>query len=118
MDDKVIQWHNATNHFKGDHEKCLHPKDAGCYLWKDGEIGNNSLFLDLFLNSSSKLFYHADTSISTQMCESLHAIKTHFVNKLINWGSSWKYRMAAAILEANEEVEIRTLPGPQFTSIG
>lgn len=35
------------------------------------------------------------------MCESLHAIKAHFANKLICWKSSWTCRICAAILDFN-----------------
>lgn len=102
-EDKLQLWLNATAHYSGNHEACKHSEECQSYTWADADIGNNSFILDQFLLSSSKLLIKCDKSLSTQMCESLHAIKAHLASKMLNWGISWKYRIGASILTVNEE---------------
>ncbi|OHT16419.1 hypothetical protein TRFO_02672 [Tritrichomonas foetus] len=99
--EKVIQWINVSHHLMGKHQKCLH--EAKMYpIWKDGFHKENILILKLFLNSTAKLLLKCNDSVSTQMCESFHAIKCHFANKNTKWSESWRMRISSAILSINE----------------
>ena len=92
-EEKIQQWENASNHLVGDHTNCLHDKNQKCYNWKDGNSGNNKNILNLLLISSAKLLVHCNLNLSTQMCESFHATKSRFANKLLNWKTSWITRI-------------------------
>lgn len=93
-------WLNVEKHFDGDHSCCMphRPTDR----WSGIDVGNNRELLRAFLKKTSGLLYKCDTRHSTQMCESLHAVKAHFANKLYSWKTSWAPRICAAILTVNE----------------
>lgn len=97
---KRDQWMNVPNHLAGDHSKCL--EHGECKIWGKIAEANNRKVLEEFLEATAPLFEKVNSCHSTQMCESLHAVKAHFANKLINWQSSWGARVAAAILSVNE----------------
>ena len=104
INEKTKQWINAANHLIGDHSKCIHGTlDDSYTIWNAGQENEQDLqCLKLFLTSSAKLLMHCDTNVSTQMCESFHAVKAHLANKLLNWSTSWEIRVACAILNINE----------------
>ena len=98
---KREQWLNVPNHLAGDHSKCL--EHGECKSWPKINEENNREVLVEFLKSTVSLLERVDPHHSTQMCESLHAVKAHFANKLTNWQTSWAARVAAAILSVNED---------------
>ena len=55
-----------------------------------------------FLCMTSKYLDKCGRLISTQMNESLHALKAHYANKLFCWGKAWTARVCVAILQVNE----------------
>lgn len=107
IEDKISLWLNVSQHLAGDHSKCLKHKE--CKPWKDIDVGNNRQVLDDFLEKTKDLLLKCDRYHSTQMCESLHAVKVHFANKNIAWKSSWAPRICAAILSVNEKHWAMTL---------
>lgn len=95
IEDKISLWLNVSQHLAGDHSKCL--KHKKCKPWKDIDVGNNRQVLDDFLEKTKDLLLKCDQCHSTQMCESLHAVKVDFANKNI------------AILSVNEKHWAMTL---------
>lgn len=98
-EDKIDLWMNVVEHFSGNHTSCIKHKPTR--IWSGILIDGNKEALTTFLKKASKLLTKCNTAHSTQMCESLHAIKAHFANKLICWKSSWTCRICAAILDFN-----------------
>ena len=92
---------NVSEHLSGNHNKCMQHKE--CEPWKYINVGNNRQILDDFLEKTKPLLAKCDRIHSTQMCESLHAVKSHYANKNIAWKSSWMPRVCAAILSLNEK---------------
>lgn len=97
---KKWKWCNAVNHFAGDHSDC--PAHGEAMPWRDIDVGENRQLLTEFLEKTAQLFDKCDPRHSTQMCESLHAVKAHYANKLYAWQTSWAARICAAILSVNE----------------
>ena len=97
---KKSKWCNAVNHFAGDHSNC--PSHGHTVPWRDIDVGGNRRILTEFLEKTAQLFDKCDLRHSTQMCESLHAVKAHYANKLFAWQTSWAARICAAILSVNE----------------
>lgn len=71
--------------------------------WADINVGNSLELLNKFLEKNADLLSKCDLTMSTQMNESLHAMKAHFASKNICWKSSWPARVSASILNLNED---------------
>ena len=97
---KKSKWMNVVRHFDGDHSDCEPHSEVP--RWIDIDRGENRELLSQFLAKSSALFDRCTMQHSTQMCESLHAVKAHFADKMVAWKTSWAARIAAAILSVNE----------------
>lgn len=99
-EERIDLWLNAYYHYIGDHSCCNHA-DHESYDWpqKSNEESRKALYS--FLLKSAKLLNSRPDRISTQMCESLHAIKAKMASKRISWKISWKARVYAAILDVN-----------------
>ena len=98
---KEALWLNVSEHLDGNHKKCLPHKE--CERWAKINEGNNREVLDRFLDKTKELLTKCDRIHSTQMCESLHSVKSHYANKSTAWKSSWAPRICAAILNINEK---------------
>ena len=97
---KIFLWRNVVNHFSGNYSDCL--KHKPIHIWNGISIECNKDALITFIDKTCKLLTKCSVAHSTQMRESLHAVKAHFANKMICWKSSWTARICAAILDFNE----------------
>ena len=103
LEQKKYLWEVVTiEHFSGSHEHCV-PHGATAQ-WRFCREADRVQALKEFLMLTSKYLDKCGRLISTQMNESLHAMKAHCANKLFCWGRSWSARVCVAILQANEPV--------------
>ena len=101
LEEKKHFWEVVTiEHFSGVHEHC--PEHKEVKAWKYHLDENHMSALREFLIATSKYLDKCGRLISTQMNESLHALKAHYANKLFCWGRSWTGRVCVAILQINE----------------
>ena len=101
-DKKKELWVLSVDHICGNHEHCLHDADQECWLWEDAHDEEKTTALLNFLNDATYLFDWCQTVHSTQLNESLNAIKAHFADKNLRWQSSWVGRVACAVCQLNE----------------
>ena len=98
---KKFYWETVTvEHFSGNHENC--PLHKGVTRWRYGDDQRHVEALKEFLLQTSHYLDKCGRLISTQMNESLHAIKAHYADKMFCWGHSWTARVCVAILQVNE----------------
>lgn len=119
VETKKMHWQNALRHYTGNHEKCLHDKiqfddnddeddnekkktKRKSFTWKNKHNPQAVNALKELLKKTSFLFDKVGLSTSTQLCECLHSLKARLASKQINWQSSWRARVCAAILDINE----------------
>ena len=102
IDKKISCWKNSYSHYCGDHSNCKHSAEKEVYEWefRHEDIARQKLFE--LIKESIPILESTAYNVSTQLCESMHAIKTRFANKNIAWQSSWKARVCAAILQIND----------------
>ena len=100
IDVKTMLWENSVLHFSGDHSKC--PMYGPSRRWADIDDRTNRDVLLRFIEKTKPLLEKSDGSHGTQMCESLHAVKVHFADKIRCWKTSWAARICAAILDVND----------------
>jgi hypothetical protein len=99
IDQKQAHWENAVQHYQGNHEHCLpHRADKKHKIIRDPHAIDA---LRQFLADTKDLIAKVRPGVSTQMCESFHSIKAKLASKDISWTSSWKARVASAILDVN-----------------
>lgn len=100
LEKKEQLWINVANHYCGDHSQCMpHGKS---YKWPAAEKEGAKEALELFLSKTLKIIQKVRKNLTTQLNESFHALKAKYANKDYLWLSSWKGRVAAAILQFNE----------------
>ena len=101
LEDKKYLWEVVTvEHFTGCHEHCR--KHRSVDPWRYAKDETHLQALKEFLEMTSKYLDKCGRLISTQMNESLHALKAHYANKIYYWGRSWTARVCVAILQVNE----------------
>ena len=101
LEEKKRYWEVVTlEHVAGCHEHC--PPHKAVKPWKHSLDESHVGALKEFLLQTSKYLDKCGRLISTQMNESLHALKAHYANKLFCWGKSWTARVCVAILQLNE----------------
>lgn len=79
---KEALWLNFSEHLDRNHKKCLPRKK--CERWAKINEGNNREVLDRFLDKTKELLTKCDRIHSTQMCESLHSVKSQTKARLGN----------------------------------
>ena len=100
---KVYQWINAINHYRGCHVYCKHGQEKPCVVWQHAtDAGKVQLLLD-FLRKSAKFLRQVDPRFSTQINESFNRRKTIFAPKNVCWNYSYNARVLMAALLQNEE---------------
>jgi hypothetical protein len=95
LEEKNAMWLGAFDHY-------VNPPNAQCFQWKKRSDPHAQELLRLFLTSTLDLIEQADSEISTQLNESLHALKAKLADKNYPWKSSWRARNAVAVLNINE----------------
>lgn len=101
LEQKKFYWEVVTaEHFAGNHEHC--PRHTHVNPWRYGGEAMHVAALKEFLRATSHYLDRCGRLISTQMNESLHAVKAHYANKMFCWGHSWTARACIAILQVNE----------------
>lgn len=101
LDEKKHFWEVVTvEHFSGHHEHC--PEHKPVKAWRHHNDAVHLEGLKEFLCMTSKYLDKCGRLISTQMNESLHALKALYANKLFCWGKAWTARVCVAILQVNE----------------
>ena len=101
IEKKKFYWEVVTvEHFTGFHDHC--PPHGPVTIWKYSLEPQHLDALREFLQQTSHYLDRCGRLVTTQMNESLHAIKAHYANKLFCWGGSWTARTCVAILQVNE----------------
>ena len=101
LERKKFYWETVTaEHFAGNHEHC--PQHSQVSAWRYGGDAMHMAALKEFLCATSHYLDKCGRLISTQMNESLHALKAHYASKMFCWGQSWTARACVAILQVNE----------------
>lgn len=101
LERKKYFWEVVTvEHFSGHHEHCPEHKEVACWRYS-GDVDHVTALKE-FLLLTSHYLEKCCRLVSTQMNESLHALKAHYANKMFCWGKSWTIRACVAILQINE----------------
>lgn len=101
LEKKKFYWEVVTvEHYTGCHTHC--PRHGPCLSWSHSADPVHIDALRAFLAQTSKYLDKCNRLLSTQMNESLHALKAHYANKLFCWGGSWTARVCVALLDVNE----------------
>lgn len=104
VEKKKYYWETVTvEHYTGFHKHC--PPHGPATIWKYSLEPQHVEALRDFLRETSHYLERCGRLVSTQMNESLHAVKAHYANKLFCWGGSWTARTCIAILQVNEAAD-------------
>jgi hypothetical protein len=99
LEERQRMWLAAFDHY-------VHPESRsegeGGFDWKDRAKEPYQAQLRKFLDEAVKLIEQIQSEISTQLNESLHAIKAKMADKTYAWKGSWQARCAVAALIMNE----------------
>jgi hypothetical protein len=96
LGEKERLWRGAYNHYVNG------PVKEDGFHWSKRADPRSRTRLQLFLDRTIDLIPLFQTEISTQLNESLHAMKAKLADKGYAWKGSWKARCAVAILNINE----------------
>jgi hypothetical protein len=102
MEKKTKLWKNSYCHFVGLLQDCLHDTDWTGFIWPHAHDLDARIQLRDLILKSLKILKKTNSFISTQLCENMHSIKSHYAMKNYCWQTSWKSRVCAAILQINE----------------
>jgi hypothetical protein len=91
---KVKDWLNTLNHCCGNHEHCPgQPTNIRLRVNLTDNL-EGQMELQEILAKGAELMKQTPGDLSSQLCESVNAIKAHFAPKLFSWMSSWKRKRA------------------------
>jgi hypothetical protein len=99
LEEKIAMWEGAFDHYV--HPENLPPKENR-FEWKDRDKETHRMQLRIFIRNTTVLIQQVQSEISTQLNESLHAIKAKMADKNYSWKGSWLARCVVAVLIMNE----------------
>lgn len=103
---KVAEWINASEHYRGNHTHCRKHKISN-FVWKFSKSDQAIKDLKAFLKKTSFILIQCKPPFSTQLNECYNSIKSHFLNKEIAWRKTAFARLCCSIMEFNEVPEWR-----------
>lgn len=120
-EEKVEQWENAFQHYRGDHGKCPDPEHTG-YLWRNRDDPEAQETLRGYLAAGSDIIRKVDPLTgSTQLNESFHNVKAKFADKRLDLKGSTEARFALSVIshsggprweeELRQHLDVPALPG-------
>lgn len=97
---KVQHWRNAVNHYQGNHQYCF-PHKKSNFSWEFSKDHEAIQYLNTLLVKTSFILERCYPAYSTQLNESYHAIKSHYLSKEIAWRKTAFARLCCSILSFN-----------------
>lgn len=98
------QWLNATEHFDGNHQKCLPHKETK-FEWKTRDSVLSHKQLNILLSETADLFDKVEKGTTTQSNESCNKLRTYYAAKDTAFQASFPCRVNASILQKNRPYE-------------